>query len=744
MLGAIVGSVAAGRAQSVIEGTVMSGDRPLPGANVGVVDTPRGTATDSTGFFRLTDLPPGSYEIVVTAVGYRTERREVTPSTGDTVTVDISLQQTIIESEEIVVTGTLRETYVKDSPVKVDVVNTSYLQKQVTSNMMDVIGRVNGLSQQVNCGVCYTNDIRINGVEGANTAVLIDGMPIMGALASVYGLNSLNPSLIDQIEVIKGPSSTLYGTEALGGVVNVITKRPERTPSLSVNTYLKSTGETNLDLSASPDVGPIETLLGTHGVYRNNYVDENEDGFSDLANIRRISLFGKGSLRSSNDGPTLDVFSRYYHENRSAGVEAFEEDLRGSSTIYGESVVTRRYELLGKFTPPVFNRRFTTQGAYTYHFQDSFYGDEHYNARQEIGYGQFTWEQPLNSNSDLLLGGTLRYQTYNDNTPATGRFTRSGDTLLADQPKKSFIPGFFIQNETVLFQDLRLLAGLRLDHHDNHGLILAPRLSGKYDPTDRTTVRINTGTGFRVVNVFTEDHAALTGSREIVITEDLEPERSYNITSGITQIFPLGTNPLTAELEGFYTHFTNRIIPDYDADPNLIVYNNLEGHSVSRGLSLDLRQNFTVVPLTYNVGVTLLDVYTQENGQRSPVTYAPEYEGILSASYRVPGLQTTLDYTLRLTGPKQMPSSYVEFDRDERSPAFTLHTLQLTTELRSLDRTREVGGDLYFSIENLFNYTQDSPLINAENPFGESFDTVYTYGPIYGRIFSLGLRVNIR
>lgn len=155
-------------------------------------------------------------------------------TSAGTTTVDITLENAVLANEELVVTGTMREQYVKDSPVKVSVVNAERLQRgKASSNLMDLIGSVNGLTTQLNCGVCGTNAIRINGVEGPNTAVLIDGMPIMGALASVYGLNGISPSTIDQVEVIKGPQSTLYGTQALGGVVNIITKDPENTPAFS-------------------------------------------------------------------------------------------------------------------------------------------------------------------------------------------------------------------------------------------------------------------------------------------------------------------------------------------------------------------------------------------------------------------------------------------------------------------------------------------------------------------------------
>ncbi|MDZ7695100.1 MAG: TonB-dependent receptor [Balneolaceae bacterium] len=162
-------------------------------------------------------------------------------------------------------------------------------------------------------------------------------------------------------------------------------------------------------------------------------------------------------------------------------------------------------------------------------------------------FGQATWSQPISASVNLLAGGTLRYQTYDDNTPAT---SAGGD--------QRFIPGVFTQGEVSFGEMLSCWEGLRVDHHEEHGLVTAPRLSAKYSPTDLTTFRASGGTGFRVVNVFTEDHAALTGSREVLFTEHLDPEKSRSATASLEHIIPFGANPMTVSLDGFYTHFSNK------------------------------------------------------------------------------------------------------------------------------------------------------------------------------------------
>lgn len=717
-----------------IGGVVTTNGEPVVGANVGILDLHKGSATDENGDFFMEKIPAGTYAIKISAVGFREVEKVVTIHSGQKTELNIQLEQTLMDLGQMVVTGTMRKTYVKESPVKVNVVKAEQLQQgKSSSNIMELISSVNGISTQLNCGVCGTNAIRINGVEGPNTAVLIDGMPIMGALASVYGLNGISPTIIDQVEVIKGPQSTLYGTQALGGVVNIITKNPALTPTFSADLYAKSTEETNINLAYSPKFKRFEGFISGNLLQLDNFIENNGDGFNDLVKQSRISIFGKGTFKDKNLSERLNVAMKFYSENRTGGVETFTDEIRGSDQIYGESIYTNRFEFMTDFNPADFQERLSFSGAVTYHHQDSYYGTEWYDAQQGILFGQAVWDQPIGDRFKLLAGTTIRYEVYDDNSPAT-----------SEGADKRWIPGIFSQAEYDI-DDITLLGGLRIDHHSKHGYVTAPRLSVKYSPTDYTTFRAGAGTGFRVVNVFTEDHAALTGSREVVFTEDLAPEQSKSVTASLEQIIPFGTNPMSVSLEGFYTHFSNKIIPDYDQDPNLIVYENLYGFSVTRGISVGLEQNFTALPVTYNASVTTMDVFTEEKGQRQALTYAPKYTGVFGATYNLRPLGISVGYSGNLVGHKRMPDTYTEhFGRDRWSSAYSTHDFKITKEFTNVNSRNGFGIEAYISGENVFDFKQETPLVDPENPFGPDFDTIYTWGPIIGRVFSLGARLNLR
>ena len=728
-------------AQGELTGTVYSQGQPVPFANIGVRGTTLGTATNLEGQFHFDELSPGTYTLAASAVGFVTAEKKIEVTSGAPLTVTFELEEAIIPVGDVVVTGTLVETYSKDSPVKVDVVSPHYLEKIPTANIMEVLENVNGLYQQIDCAVCGTNTIRINGMEGPYTAVLIDGMPIMSSLATVYGLNGISPALIQQIEIIKGPMSTLYGSEAMGGVINIITKNPQITPTLSFNSFTTSDAEYAVDIGVVPTRGRFSSLLSATLFYNDRYLDGNDDNFADLTLNTRVSLFGKGSLVDRTGKPRFDISARYYFEDRLGGTEAFIEDfsesLRGSDQLYGETIRTNRIELVGSYhLNPEAGIRLDI--AFNHHDQDSFYGSDGYDARQTTHFAQLLWPVQISEQHALLLGSALRVQSYDDNTGSTGEYDDAG-SLIRNRPDDRIIPGMFAQYEIVPTDKVRFLSGLRLDYQEDFGVVASPRLSLKLTPENNTTLRLNGGTGFRIVNLFTEDHAAYTGARATVLLENLKPERSINGTASLQHIIPFGANPLTIDLEGFYTYFTNKIEPNYET-PGLIQYANLAGSATTRGLSLTLSQSMTDLPLTYTIGGTLMDVFVDEDGTKKPLEFAPDFQGVVNLTYRLPK-GFAFDYTMNLTGPMALPEYESPFERATTSPTFSIHNVQLA---KDFDMVNGSMIQAYLSAENLFDYTQGAPLIDPANPFGDNFDTAYVYGPTRGRSIGLGVRLMLR
>jgi outer membrane receptor for ferrienterochelin and colicins len=728
--------------QGILSGQVHSNGTAVSAATVSLKKLNRKSATDTEGRYNFNEVPGGDYMLTVAAVGYVSYRREITIIADSTVVLDVEIKEKSDELNEVVVTGTMKAVRKLDSPVPVEVYTPAYFKKNPSPNLFEAVGMINGVRPQLNCNICNTGDIHINGLEGAYTLILIDGMPIISSLSTVYGLSGIPNSLVDHIEVVKGPASSLYGSEAMGGVINVITKNAVKAPLFSFDTFGTSWKEYNVDASVKFGGKKFQSLLGVNYFNYQHPLDKNGDGFTDVTLQHRISVFNKWNF-TRKENREASIAARFVNEDRWGGQMNWNKDFRGSDSIYGESIYTRRWELIGLYQLPV-KEKIMLQLSYNWHNQNSYYGTNPFMATQQVAFAQMYWDKKLSEKHNLLLGATYRYTHYDDNTPATA----SADGL-ANLPATTPLPGIFIQDEWKFADQQTLLMGYRFDYDQYHGGIHSPRLAYKYSPDQTNTLRASFGTGFRVVNLFTEDHAALTGARQVVIAEELKPERSYNANLNYVTKVPSSAGLLNIDVTGFYSYFTNKITGDFDQDPDKIIYANLNGHAISRGLALNTDLTFNS-PFKLSAGITWSDVYQlDDNGQgRAKTTqlHAPKWSGNYLLSYTF-AKEFVLDLTGVYTGPMRLPIQPKDY-RPEYSPWFTIANIQLTKKFDN-------GLEIYGGIKNFFNFVPKYALIRASDPFdktagdpvsnpnGYTFDTEYNYAPLQGIRGFAGLRYNL-
>ena len=715
LFGLIMVACSAALAQSGrISGVVTSDGKPLEFANVGLAGTSYGSPTDAQGRYSISKLSTGDYQVTVSAIGYETQHRTVTLSESQSsVTLNIDLLETTSTLDEVVVSGTMKEVSKLDSSVPVEVYSKAFFRANPTPSIFESLQNVNGVRPQLNCNVCNTGDIHINGLEGPYTMILIDGMPIVSGLSTVYGLTGIPQSLIERVEVVKGPASTLYGSEAVGGLINIITKQPSSAARASVDVFATDWGEVNTDIGVKYKLGKkVQSLLGINYFNYQNPIDNNNDGFTDLTLQNRISVFNKISV-DRKDNRVFTLAGRYVYENRWGGQMNWSEVYRGGDEIYGESIYTSRWEALGIYQLPVkeiINFQFSANG----HQQNSVYGSTVYLADQYIGFGQFTWNKTIGSH-DLLMGTAYRYTYYDDNTPAT--FALATDN---NQPSVTHLPGAFVQDEITLNATNKLLLGMRYDYNNLHGGIFTPRINYKWNTSDKKNIlRISAGNGYRVANVFTEDHAALTGARSVEFAGELMPERSWNTNVNfVKNIYTANNTFISLDASAFYTYFTNRILPDYETDPNKIIYSNLDGFAVSKGVSLNLdaawENGFKVL-----AGVTILDVSVEEDGERFRQLLTESVQGVWSVGYAFPRIGLTADYTGNLYGPMRLPLLGELDPRNAYSPWWSIQNIQLTKKLGS-------AWELYGGVKNLLNFT---PPANSIARSFDPFDEQVEFGP---------------
>ncbi|QNK76710.1 TonB-dependent receptor [Winogradskyella sp. PAMC22761] len=727
-----------------IHGKVLSEGQPLPFANIYIENSKKGTTTNDKGEFILENLKPGDYSIAASFTGYVVQKKNATIEDKD-LNINFKLNENDA-LDEVIVTGTLKAVSRLESPVPVEVYSSTFLKKNPTPNIFEALQNVNGVRPQLNCNVCNTGDIHINGLEGPYTLVLIDGMPIVSGLSTVYGLSGIPNSLIEQIEIVKGPASSLYGSEAVGGLINIITKRPENAPRFFADAFITGWGEMNIDTGFKAKVGEKATVLVGINYYKfNELVDNNNDNFTDLTLQDRISIFQKWDFKRANN-KKLSVAGRYFYEDRWGGELQWNKGYRGGNEVYGESIYTSRFETLGNYELPI-TEKVNFQFSYSDHDQNSVYGNTPYLAQQRIGFGQFIWDKKIN-NHDLLFGTALRYNYYNDNTAAT---------TTADEIT---IPSVFAQDEIAFNKKQSLLVGMRYDYDNRHGNIFTPRIAYRYKPTDDDIIRLNAGTGFRVVNLFTEEHAALTGARDVIIEEALDPEKSYNVTLNyLKKLYLKNGMYFTLDTSAWYTYFTNAIIPDYDTNPNQIIYSNLDGYSTTKGISFNV-DAVLGSGIKASAGGTYQDVSQTEDSITTDQILTESFSGVWSFSYKNYATNLTFDYTGSIYGPMRLPLLGDLDPRQEHSPTWSIQNIQITHD--GFDNIEIYGG-----VKNLLNWTPnkgnpfiiaraDDPfdenvqfdgngdvIATADNPYALTFDPSYVYGPNQGIRLFFGVRYNL-
>lgn len=735
-----------------IYGRVMNDSIPVPSASISIKKTQKNVLTDSQGYFKIEYQNIKSITLIFNCIGFQKNEFTINTEKYNESLITLQVKEQLETIGEFVITGTMRSTKQSSSPIVVEQFNQAFLKKNPSPNLFEALQNVNGVRPQINCSVCNTGDIHINGLEGPYTMILIDGMPIVSSLASVYGLSGIPNSMIERVEIVKGPASSLYGSEAIGGLINVITKRPQYAPLIAFNSMITSWNEINNDLSIKLKVSPkLAVLTGINYFNNSKIYDKNLDNFTDIALQNRLSIFQKYNVERKKN-KLFSIGIRYLNEDRWGGETQWNKQFRGGDSIYGENIITKRFEWIGAYQLPI-KENVQIQSSYTSHFQNSVYGNVEYIADQKLFFLQSIWTKSVRKN-DWLAGIAYKYMRYNDNI-----LSQSLPDSLINNPSGS-IPGIFIQYERKQDQRHQFLLGMRFDYYRLHGPIFTPRIAYKYNFNPSTIFRLNAGTGFRVVNLITEEHALMTGARTVQINNQIKPEQSLNSTASLSKSFRLSKyNLMNFETSLFYNHFYNRILPNYDQDPNKIIVDNILGYFYTAGWSFNSTIHLKN-GLRSEIGWTAIDLKTVNGNERVRPVLTEYFSGTWTVSYPFKHINTTVDYTGNLYSPMRLPVLNELDPRKSESPWWSIQNIQLT--YNGFKKIKFYGG-----IKNLLNYTPNkgNPFIiarandpfdknvsfdpngnviaNSSNPYALSFDPNYIFAPNQGIRFFFGFRIEV-
>jgi outer membrane receptor for ferrienterochelin and colicins len=711
-----------------------------------------GTATDATGHFFLKNLPVGDYSIVASAVGYKTIEQKIRLIKGKTLEINFEMVEDAIMLDNVVVSANRNETKRREASNIVNVLTGKLFE---TTNSVCLAQGLNfqpGLRVENNCQNCGFQQVRINGLEGPYSQILIDSRPIFSALAGVYGLEQIPANMIDRVEVVRGGGSALFGSNAIAGTINIITKEPLNN-SLSISNMSMLIGGTKTDINTSVNAALVsddyKSGVSIYGSTRQREAwDANEDGFSEigLINSRNIGFrsyfktglqskltleyhnlgeFRRGGNKLDLPAHNADITEQTEHDINSGGLkwEFFTPDNKQRYNVYSSAQKTDRTSYYGAGQDP---------NAYGKTDDFAFVAGMQY---------AYSMDKLLFMPADFTVGTEYSYNKLVDTQLA---YDRNIDQMVN-------IKSIFAQNEWKN-KKLSLLLGLRFDKHNLiEKPIYSPRVNVRYNPAEWVNLRASYAAGFRAPQAFDEDlHiTAVGGEVQLIVfdpTIELRPEHSdsYSISTDFYKQFgKVQTNLL---IEGFYTDITDVFYLDetgVDAAGNTLLTRKNGSGAVVKGINLEAKiipsakmnfqGGFTMQQSLYKKAQTWSEnpnLAATRQMFRSPNNY-----GYLTYSY-LPVKALTLSLNGTYTGSMYVQHYGVNVTDDVEiwTPRFFDLSCKFSYDFRINSSTKL---QFYAGIQNIFNSFQ------TDFDKGETRDAGYIYGPSLPRSYFVGLKFNL-
>ncbi len=717
-----------------VKGIVYGADEnkkdPLDAAVVRWLGTTKGTITEPNGTFEISLSGITDKRLTISYTGYKTDTVNVGEQTYIETTLTPNSTTSTIEVED-----DKKSTHFLDVESKTEVITSQELVKDACCDLAGCFGRNSSVEVAVTDIITDSKELKILGLEGAYTQLLIDNMPLMTGLNTKYGISSIPGTLIDRITISKGANSVLQGYESISGIMNVLLRDYDNSDRLLVNGFVNSMLEKQFNLNF---VNPINkkwnTILSLHTAQKSNNMDDNGDSFLDNPLTTRYMLYNKWKFHDKNSKTDFNIAGRLWNEERIGGQKA---DLHGNHNpahkLYEQTVKINSVEGYSRF-----GKQFSESSGLKvylssfYYNQESKYGDTRYDAKQSNFSFSGFYEFEYITRGFLKTGISYKYQ----NIDEVIAFKDTTDkTYAGDYLKKESIPGVFFENSYSFLDDkASLMTGIRFDYHNEHKLIVTPRALFRYQPAKTLVLRASVGTGFRTINLFSEYSNILASSRNIMIAEKLEPEKIINYGGDL--LFYFGMTGVSGSLNfDFYrTDFSNKIIPDYDSNPTEVIFANLNGKAFSNvfqsELSLTILRNVDV-KLAYK----FIDIKYDKNGVRYDQPFNSKHRVLTTFSYTPYSKSWGASAGLNWFSKQRLPSTSsnpVQYQLPTESKPYALVNMQLNKNFKYVE--------IYAGIDNLLNFKQENPIISADDPFGKYFDTSYIWGPTKGREFYAGFR----
>ena len=725
--------------------------------NVQVKGTALGCLTDESGHFYLKNLPEGQLTIVFSMIGYETIEKTLTLHRDTLVEMNIAISEASFLIDNVVVTANKYATKQKEVATIVNVISPLIIESTTSNSMADVLKFQTGLRVEETCSNCGVPQIRINGLEGQYTQILMDSRPIFSSLASVYGLEQLPAGMIDRIEVIRGGGSALYGANAIAGVVNIITKEPSRN-FFNVNHTTAFTQSGTYDINTAMNASVVsenqKAGIFLFGVQRNReQYDRDHDGYSDIPLLNSTTA-GFRSFFKTSDYSKLTAEYHHTTEYRRGGygidsVQPHESPLT-EQLRHNIDAATLKWDM---YTAD--NKHFLSAYTSFQHIGRHSYFGTNYNPNAygkstdivSVTGAQYRFSYPCGwMNADLSAGAEYSYNQLRDQILGYDR-----NTL-----QRVHLGGGYVQNEWKN-KYLSVLVGGRLEQHSLLDKpVFSPRANVRYTPfANRQSpladliLRLSYASGYRAPQIYEEDlHVGAVGGEVSLISlaDDLKPEYSHSVSGSIDMYKRLGKWDLNLTLEGFFTQLNDvftLVENGHDAQGNLLLTRtNASGARVA-GLNVEAKVGYGHL-LTFQAGYTynhsryIQPEQWSENPNIAPqrrMFRTPDHYGYFLCNIE-PIKHFHIVTNGKVTGSMlvQHFAGYIPEDEEVETPVFFEWDIKLCYDIPLYKHyTLEINA----GVKNLLDHFQ------SDIDQGMDRDAGYVYGPAAPRTFFAGINLKI-
>lgn len=734
----------------------------LPYITIAIKGTAIGAATDHTGHYFLKHLPAGTFTIVASALGYKSEEKTVATEAGKTIEVNFLLNEEAINVDDIVVTANRNETNKKETSSIVNISSAKLFNTVASSILSESMNFQPGLRVENNCGNCAVTQLRINGLEGHYSQILLDSRPIFSSLAGVYGLDQLPVSMVERVEVVRGGGSALYGANAIGGVVNIITKEPlYNSVNVSNTTNVFPNGKTDINTSLGGSFVSDDHRAGMYvfGMIKNRSpYDYNGDNYSDVPAITSETAGFRGYYRTGlysritaeyhhihefrRGGQMLDdngqnMFDKPPHEAMIA--EQLNSNIDGGGLRFDTSTANSKHR--GSVFASAQNIARTSY--FGTDMQIDSYGATH--DKTFVGGGQYTYsmDKLLFMPAELMAGVEYNYNNLTDRYLGLGR----------DMNQTTHVIGGFLQNEWKT-KTLSLLLGGRVDKHNlMDKAVISPRANVRYSPTEEIGLRASYSSGFRAPQAYDEDlHVDAVGGalKLIKLAPGLKPEYSHSFSASADFYHNFGRLQTNILVEGFYTKlndvFTLVQIGE-DSDRNLIMERRNAPGATVKGINLEGKLGIPGI-FEIQLGYTFQkSLYQQpfswsENTDLKPqrrMFRTPDNYGYFTSMVNItPALRLSLfgTYTgnMLVQHTKYNETDGTFNDSETITPSF----FDLGAKASyTFNLSGNINLELNAGVKNILNSYQH------DLDFGANKDAGYVYGPALPRMIFIGVKFSM-